>query len=100
MASPYRTASPRALATMRATVQELADRKGVPVREVYDELGAYDSTPWGQRMRVLTAPLVAAMTSRARQELDTLTVGTPTTLDGVKRMLSDTAGPYRPPAEN
>ena len=72
MSSPHRAASPRALATMRETVQELADRKDVPVREVYDELGAYDSTPWGQRMRVLTAPLVAAMTNGARRELDTL----------------------------
>jgi hypothetical protein len=72
MSSPHRAASSRSLATMRATVQRLADRKGVPVREVYDELGAYDATAWGPRMRVLTAPLVAAMTARARRELDTL----------------------------
>ena len=72
MPNPHRAASARALATMRATVQELADRRGVPVREIYDELGAYDATPWGRRMRVLTAPLVAAMTNGARRELDTL----------------------------
>jgi hypothetical protein len=78
MSSPYRAATPRALATMRATVAELADRRGVPVREVYDELGAYDSTPWGRRMRILTAPLVAAMTGSARRELDTLKANTPT----------------------
>jgi hypothetical protein len=73
MSSPHRAASSRALATMRATVAELADRRGVPVREIYAELGAYESTGWGDRMRVLTAPLVAAITNGARRELDTPT---------------------------
>jgi hypothetical protein len=73
MSSPHRAASSNALATMRATVTELAERRGVPVHDIYDELGAYDSTPWGRHLRTLTAPLVAAITNGARRELDTLT---------------------------
>ena len=79
MGNRYGPASPRAIKRMRAVVSELATRTGRTTRATYDDLGASESTPWGNRPRPLTGALVAVLTRTAQSELDTIATVRPTT---------------------
>ena len=67
-----REATPRAKRYLADLASSLAQRTGTTRQAVYEELGAYESTPWGPRARILTGPAASRMIVDLKAQLAAL----------------------------